>query len=62
MSKNGVKHLASVALTAQKYNREIAVYEFSGKFFFGGMKIFPGREKCSHLVKMSFSHLVKMVF
>ena len=38
MSKNGVKHLASVALTAQKYNREIAVYEFSGKFFSGEWK------------------------
>ena len=40
MSKNGVKHLASVALTVQKYNREIAVYEFSGKFFFRGNENF----------------------
>ncbi len=35
MSKNGVKHRVSVALTAQKYNREIAVYEFLGDFFSG---------------------------
>ena len=42
-------------LTVQKYNREIAVYEFLGDFFSGGWKFFPGREKCSHLVKMSFS-------
>ena len=27
-------------LTVQKYNREIAVYEFFGDFFSGGMKIF----------------------
>ena len=38
MSKNGVKHLASVALTVQKYNREIAVYEFLGDFFSGEWK------------------------
>ena len=38
MSKNGVKHLASVALTVQKYNSEIAVYEFFGNFFSGEWK------------------------
>ena len=30
-------------LTVQKYNREIAVYEFFGNFFSGEWKIFPGR-------------------
>ena len=38
MSKNGVKHRVSVALTVQKYNREIAVYEFLGDFFSGEWK------------------------
>ena len=41
ISKNGVRREAlSVALTVQRYNREIALYEFFGKFFFGGKKNF----------------------
>jgi hypothetical protein len=36
ISKNVVRREGhSVALTVQKYNREIAVYEFFGKFFSG---------------------------
>ena len=37
MSKNGVKREGlSVALTVQRYNGEIALYEFLGNFFLGG--------------------------
>ena len=41
MSKNGVRREGvSVALTVQKYNREIALYECSWKFFSGDEKFF----------------------
>ena len=41
ISKNVVRREGhSVALTVQRYNREIALYEFFGKFFFGGKENF----------------------
>jgi len=40
MSKNGVKHRVSVALTVQRYNGKIALYEFLGNFFSGERKFF----------------------
>ena len=44
ISKNGVRREAlSVALTVQRYNREIALYEFSGNFFRGKKKFFSTR-------------------
>ena len=57
ISKNVVRHEAlSVALTVQRYNREIALYEFFGKFFSGERKIFSAG------VTVSRCHGVKVVF
>ena len=56
-SKNGSsREGVSVALTVQKYNREIALYEFFGKFFSGERKIFSAG------VTVSRCHGVKVVF
>ena len=44
ISKNVVRREGvSVALTVQRYNREIALYEFFGKFFSGKKKFFSTR-------------------
>ena len=57
ISKNGVRREGvSVALTVQRYNREIALYEFSGDFFSGERKIFSAG------VTVSRCHGVKVVF
>ena len=56
MSKNGVKHRVSVALTVQRYNGEIALYEFLGNFFSGKRKSFSAG------VTVSWCHGVKVVF
>ena len=57
ISKNVVRREGhSVALTVQRYNREIALYEFSGDFFSGERKIFSAG------VTVSRCHGVKVVF
>ena len=57
ISKNGSSREGlSVALTVQRYNREIALYEFLGNFFWGNENFFSAG------VMVSRCHGVKVVF